>query len=238
MLDKLSAIKEVQQAVEAAMAVVEQYLLETEDPTSEAARALIDETLASYGCESPLGCIVASGRDSAEPHHHGVGVIQMNTSIVIDIYPRSLSSGFYADMTRTICKGEPSPELVNLYETVVLAQELAFQMIQPGVAAKDVHIAIADYFKNAGFNTGGQGKEFTFAYGFVHTLGHGIGQAVHESPSISPKSDALLQIGDIITIEPGLYYPNIGGVRMEDMVVVTENGFENLTKYKKQFVLV
>ena len=108
-------------------------------------------------------------------------------------------------------------------------------MIQPGVPCADIHNAVVHYFKKAGYETSGSGKEFSYAEGFVHSLGHGVGKEIHEAPHISGKSTEVLQEGDIITIEPGLYYKNVGGIRLEDLLYVTADGYENLTTFPKKF---
>ena len=122
-----------------------------------------------------------------------------------------------------------------MYDTVLAAQALAIEHVKPGVKCNDLHNTIANYLSSAGYKTGGQGKEFKYQHGFVHSLGHGIGQDIHQSPKISSTSEDVLQPDQVITIEPGLYYPDIGGVRIEDMVLVTDDGCEVLTKFPKQF---
>ena len=234
---QVHAIEESQRATEKAMAAVVAYVRSADKPTSEEAHAIIDTILAAYDCESPDGHIVAGGLQAAEPHERGSGMIQQGVAIVIDIFPRSKKTGYFADMTRTVCIGTPSPEIQKQYAAVLGAYEAAVAMIRPGVLCKDLHIAAQNHFEKLGYETRGKGKEFTFAEGFVHSLGHGVGKEVHEMPRISPKSDDVLQAGDVITIEPGLYYPGIGGVRIEDMMLVTKNGYRNLTQFGKKFVL-
>ncbi len=236
MVDKVTAIREVQTAVEFAMAAAENYIRTSVQPTSEETRAVIEEVLLQHQCESVEGVIVASGPASFEPHEVGSGVILLGQPVVIDIFPRSKETGYFADMTRTICIGEASADLIAMYEAVQEAQELAMAMVAPGVRGSDIHNAVWNYFMSRGYETSGKGTLFAYAEGFVHSLGHGVGQAIHESPRLSSKSDDVLQVGDVITIEPGLYYRHIGGVRLEDIVVVTEDGCRNLTTYKKRLL--
>ena len=223
-MEKVEAIKEVQKAVESAMHEVVSYLKSAESPTSERAHTIIDEVLEKYHCESPLGHIVAGGSQSVEPHNQGKGTLPKGEPIVIDIYPCSKQSGYCADMTRTVCIGSPSEEGAKMYDTLLEAQKLAFSMIKPGVKCADLHNEVDAFFKHEGYVTSGVGKEFKFKEGFVHSLGHGIGLNVHESPRIGIGSKDFLREGDVITIEPGLYYEGIGDIRIEDMVLVTEDG--------------
>jgi len=229
----IAAIRQTQRAVEAAAHAVIIYIKNTAEPTAEAAHALIDKILAEHNCESPEGHIVAAGTQSSEPHAVGSGTLEKDVPIIIDIYPRSKITGYFADMTRTICVGTPSSELQKMYDQVLLAQELAISMIKPGVRCLEIQQAVEDVFTKAGYITSGKGTEFAFAEGFVHGVGHGVGKNVHEEPRIGRNSKDILQEGDVITIEPGLYYKHIGGVRLEDMVLVTSSGGENLTHFAK-----
>ncbi len=235
--DQISAIREVQKATEAAMKEVISYLRSAEKPVSEKAHQIIDDTLRGFGCESPKGHIVAGGEQAAEPHEFGTGPLSANSTIVIDIFPRSKVTGYYADMSRTVCIGASSLELQKMYNAVLGAQELAVSMVRPGVRCARIHEAVEKFFKDKGYVTSGKGKEFKFAEGFVHGLGHGVGLNIHEAPFINKNSEEMLEAGDVITIEPGLYYNNIGGVRLEDLLVVTDTGHENLTDFEKRFVI-
>lgn len=234
---QLEAIISVQRAVEEAMEAVEEYLRMAENPTSEQAREIIEIILATNNCESSEGLIVAGGLASAEPHETGSGVLQAGQSVVIDIFPQSKDTGYFADMTRTVCIGTPSKELQKMYDTVLKAQTLAIAMVAPGVRGADIHQTVWEFFQQAGYKTHGKGSLFTYAEGFVHSLGHGVGKVIHDTPRLSAKSEDVLQVGDVITIEPGLYYHQIGGVRLEDLLVVTEVGYRNLTQYKKEFLI-
>ncbi len=234
-VDDILLVQEVQKAVESAMNEVVLYLKKTDNPSSEEAHEIIDSVLLKYDCESPAGHIVSGGRLSAEPHEIGSGLLPRNEPIVIDIYPRSKSSGYFADMSRTVCIGEPSPELKRMYSTVLEAQKLAISMVEPGIKCISIQQAVEDLFTSAGYETSGIGKEFPFAMGFVHGVGHGVGKNIHEIPRIGRKSEDVLEVGDLITIEPGLYYQNIGGIRIEDLLWVTTAGAQNLSHYPKEF---
>lgn len=235
--DKVSTIEESQRAVEQAAQAVISYIQSSAEPTSEGAQAVIDETLAQLDCESPEGHIVAGGTQSAEPHEVGTGSLKEGEPIVIDIYPRSKKTGFFADMTRTVCIGVPSTELEKMYHAVLAAQELAIEMVKPGVTGGEIQQAVEEFFVASGYLTSGKGKEFPYEEGFVHALGHGVGMDIHEAPRIGRNSQDILKEGDVITIEPGLYYKHIGGVRLEDMLLVTSSGTRNLTTFPKQLQL-
>ncbi len=233
--EAIACMEEAQRAAEAAMDAVISYLRESSEPTSEEAHKIIDEVLAGLDCESPEGHIVAGGLQAAEPHERGTGPLMKGEAIVVDIFPRSKKSSYFADMSRTICIGEPSAEIQKMYDAVLGAQEVAIQMLAPGVSCVSIQEAVEKYFADAGFATSGKGKEFAFAEGFVHGVGHGVGQKVHEEPRIGRKSTDTLMEGDVVTVEPGLYYPQIGGVRIEDMLLITKDGHRNLTNYSKAF---
>ena len=234
---EVTAIEEVQRAVEEAFDAVVAYLKENDQATSEDAHHIIDTVLARAGCTSPEGHIVAGGLASTAPHEKGSGVLKRGEQIVIDMYPKSNTSGYFADMSRTVCIGTPPSDIQKMYDTVLAAQELAFTMIRPGALCRDIQIAVEGFFIGAGYMTSGEGDEFKYAEGFVHSIGHGVGLEIHESPHFGRKSEDVLMEGDVITVEPGLYYKSLGGIRIEDMVLVTADGYRNLTNCSKTFVI-
>jgi Xaa-Pro aminopeptidase len=225
----IDAIKQSVRATEAAMLAVIEYLKQVKGPNSEDAKVVLDRVLMEHGCDSPEGRIVAAGLGTHEPHYMGDGDIGRGVPIVIDIYPRSKETGFYADMTRTVCLGEPSKELQAMYNAVLQAHTASVAILRPGVRCCDVHRASVNVFESLGHTTTGAGTLFTHAEGFVHSVGHGLGKNVHEEPRVGMISEDVLQTGDVITIEPGLYYKHIGGVRLEDLFVITKDGYEQLT---------
>lgn len=233
----IALIRKVVLAAEAAHEAAREYIRDTERPTADEAHQRIDDILSDYECESPQGHIVAPGLQAVEPHEHGHGVIQEGVSVVIDIFPQSKESGYFADMSRTLTKGTPSAELQKLYDTVLAAQELAIGMLEPGRPYAALHNAVVEYFTKEGYETRGKGKEFSYEEGFVHALGHGVGKKVHEVPIISPRSEEVIEVGDVITLEPGLYYKHLGAVRIEDMFLITKDGPEALTRFPKEFVV-
>lgn len=205
-------------------------LLDGEILTSERLRAIINTTLLSLGFV-PKNTIVAAGRQSCDPHERGTGPIPANEPIIIDIFPRSEKTRYYGDFTRTVLKGRPSPRLKEMYATVLEGQRRAIAEIREGASGKSIHQGVLDFFRSRGFPTG---KIRGRMQGFFHGTGHGVGLDIHEPPRIGPTPD-ILKKGHVVTVEPGLYYPDLGGVRLEDIVVVEEKGARNLMKYKKFF---
>ncbi|MDR3102718.1 MAG: Xaa-Pro peptidase family protein [Methanocalculaceae archaeon] len=238
--EEISLMREVQQRTEeAARAAVnlirrseidEHGCLVYEDTpvTSESVRNVIAAVLQPWNCEE-RDTIVSCGADTTMPHCLGAGTLYAHQPIVMDMFPRNLATGYFADMTRTVSKGAPSEEIVRIYDTVHAAKEMAVEMLGPGVLGADVHNAVAAFFTEQGYKTAG-------ASGFIHNLGHGIGLEIHEGPSLSPTGGAL-EPGNVVTIEPGLYYPGVGGIRLEDMGVITENGFDRFTNFEEQLVV-
>jgi Xaa-Pro aminopeptidase len=192
--------------------------------TSERLRTIIDQTCLEKGAMA-RNTIVAGGRQACDPHEVGYGPLRPNELIIIDVFPRMQKTGYHGDMTRTFLKGKATPEQRKLIRAVRGAQAAALAEIKAGAKADLVHGAVENYFEENGYKTGRKGKAFT---GFIHTTGHGLGLEVHEPPRISPAK-LKLKAGHVLTVEPGLYYPSIGGCRVEDVVRVTESGYEQLS---------
>lgn len=199
--------------------------------TAEELRGAIDGAIARGGGLG-RGTIAAPGVQGADPHSRGEGPIRANEPIVMDIFPRDQATGYYGDLTRTRVKGSASPVVRKAYETVLAAQEKALGSLKAGVAGEAIHQAAADYFKEAGFKTGKEESSGVY-YGFFHGLGHSVGLEIHESPSLSLRQKEPLRKGNVVTVEPGLYYPEWGGIRIEDTVAVAEGGIDNLTVAEK-----
>ena len=195
--------------------------------TAEDVRFAMHSHLLSCGC-SAEDTIVSCGEGSAIPHVTGTGPLHADEPIIIDLFPVDEVTGYYADMTRTVVKGEPSDEIRSMYDTLREAKQRAISLLKPKVAGADVYQAVVDYFADHGYESDTRG--------FVHNLGHGVGLQVHELPTVGPSGKALAR-GNVITIEPGLYYPGTGGVRLEDMGVVTARGFDNFTNFSEELVL-
>ncbi|MCF7853354.1 MAG: M24 family metallopeptidase [Candidatus Pacebacteria bacterium] len=193
--------------------------------TAEILRGEIDAEIARHG-GTASHTIAAPGPQSADPHQCGHGRMRAREPIVIDIFPRVDRSGYHGDLTRTVVKGDPSETVSRAFTAVHDAREKAIAAARPGVAAAHVHAVAAKELADHGFETD---THHVPPRGFIHATGHGLGLEVHEPPRASETSEAILEDGHVITIEPGLYYPEWGGVRLEDVIVIQEDGCENLT---------
>jgi len=199
--------------------------LENKILTSEFLRKEIENFLLFNEIESPEGIIVSSGKATAYPHELGSGPIETGVPIIIDIYPRSRVSRYFSDMTRTVCKGKPKNQKIHeIYNIVLEAQKAAYKKIKPGISTKKIHEAVVSTF-----------KKYKMEKYFIHNTGHGVGLALHEDPGIPDKT--ILKEGMIITNEPGLYIPDLGGVRIEDIILVTKTGYKTLTNAQKKFIV-
>jgi Xaa-Pro aminopeptidase len=197
--------------------------------TSERVRAEINATLVRHG-GMPSHTIVAGGLQAADPHEKGYGLLRAHTAIILDIFPRVEKSGYWGDMSRTICKGEAPVRVRDAWEAVYQAQQQAKTEIMDGASGKAIHDRVTQLLTDAGFPTGPTPDGLQG--GFFHGTGHGLGLEIHESPRISTR-DQTLKLGHVVTVEPGLYYPDWGGVRLEDVVVVEEEGCRTLTDFPK-----
>jgi len=195
--------------------------------TSEQVRFSMHSLLLEYGC-SAVDTIVSCGEDTAIPHMSGSGPLKSDEPIVIDLFPVDEKSGYYADMTRTVVKGEPSKDIREMYDALREAKKLGISRVKAGVSGAEIHQAVVDFFNERGYETDTRG--------FIHNLGHGVGLQVHELPTVGPAGKAL-ESGNVITIEPGLYYPGIGGVRLEDIGAVTARGFNNFTTFSEELIV-
>ncbi|HEU4366344.1 MAG TPA: Xaa-Pro peptidase family protein [Candidatus Krumholzibacteria bacterium] len=196
--------------------------------TAEALRRVLNAEVFARGC-IPAHTIVAAGPRGCDPHDVGGGPIRAGQPIIIDVFPRSEGTGYFADITRTVVKGSASDMVRDIYQTVLDGQRMALRMIRHGVRSRDIHAAILDLFEARGFPTGeAKGR----MQGFFHGTGHGLGLEIHEPPRIA-MNDTVLKAGMVVTVEPGLYYHPVGGVRIEDTVLVTRTGIRNLTRLPK-----
>lgn len=196
--------------------------------TSEIIKKIVNVTLMERDCVAQH-TIIACGIDGVDPHNQGSGPLRPNESIVMDIFPQSVASRYYADLSRTVVRGKASSKLKRMYAAVREGQEIAFRSIRHGADGSQIHAAIQRRFNELGFPTGQMNGRMQ---GFFHGTGHGVGLEIHEPPRISVGKD-LLKAGQVVTVEPGLYYEDAGGVRLEDMVVVTQTGCRNLTRIPK-----
>ncbi len=206
--------------------------LEGDCLTSERIKKLINVKLMERDCVAQH-TIVAGGEQACDPHNEGTGPLPAGRSIIFDVFPRSATTRYFADMSRTVIRGTASPELKRLYQTVKDAQEEAIDKIKDGADGMQIHQGICARFEKAGYKTGLVNGRMQ---GYFHGTGHGVGLDIHEAPRIS-RTGSLLQEGHVVTVEPGLYYPGLGAVRIEDMVLVTKDGCRNLTNFPKVFEL-
>ncbi|MDD5727842.1 MAG: Xaa-Pro peptidase family protein [Victivallales bacterium] len=194
--------------------------------TSEILRAEINIAMIRLGGFSDA-TIAACGAAAAEPHNVGSGPLTAGKTIILDIFPRIRKTGYWGDLTRTVVKGK-APEIVkNAYLAVREAREYAKTLIRPGAVPAEVHRAALKLLDDHGFRTG---RRNGHNFGFFHGLGHSLGLEIHEKPALSPVNNEPLQGGEVLTVEPGLYYPEWGGVRLEDVVAVTADGCRCLTE--------
>jgi Xaa-Pro aminopeptidase len=198
--------------------------------TSERVKREIEDVFADFGVEGS-DMIVSHGPQTAVGHDMGSGQIRANEPIVFDLFPRDKETGCYADMTRTYVIGEPSDELKEWYTLVKEALERSTAEVKPGTNGRALFEIACDIFQDAGYKTQ-LNKEpgEVLEDGFFHSLGHGVGLEVHELPYMGRIGHDLVP-GDVITIEPGLYRAGYGGLRLEDLVLVTEEGYEVITDY-------
>jgi Xaa-Pro aminopeptidase len=196
--------------------------------TAEMLREVINGTIFDLGCV-PKHTIVAPGKHGCDPHDVGSGPVRAHQPVIFDIFPRMEKTGYFGDMTRTVVKGKAPEEVQKMYRAVKAGQALGLRMIRHGAKTAPIHQAILDLFEKRGFKTGLIGGRMQ---GFFHGTGHGLGLDIHEPPRIA-LNDLVLEKGMVVTVEPGLYYHPIGGMRIEDTVLVTKTGIKNLTRFPK-----
>lgn len=195
--------------------------------TSELLRAEIDSAILRAG-GLPAHTIVAGGDQACDPHERGSGPLLADSLIILDIFPRDAASGYYGDMTRTVVRGRASEEQRRLWETVRKGQAMALKKMKPGVDGLALHNEIKQFFTDEGFPTEVRdGRQV----GFFHGTGHGLGLEIHEFPRFQKT---VFKKGQVLTVEPGLYYPGIGGVRLEDVAALTATGIRVLSRFEKR----
>ena len=195
--------------------------------TSEILRAEIDSAILRAG-GLPANTIVAGGDQACDPHERGFGPLKADSLIILDIFPRDAATGYFGDMTRTVVRGRASDEQRRLWETVREGQALALKKMKPGVDGLNLHTEVKQLFTDRGYPTEVRdGRQV----GFFHGTGHGLGLEIHEFPRFQKT---VFKPGQVLTVEPGLYYPGIGGARLEDVVVLTKNGTRMLSRFEKR----
>jgi Xaa-Pro aminopeptidase len=238
---ELAGIRRAQRGCEAALDAARELMRQAEpsngvlavdgEPlTCERLKLVVEAVFGEHGL-SAEEFVVAHGPQTAVGHDMGSGEIAPNEPIVFDLFPRDRESGCYSDMTRTYVVGTPEDELVRYRELCREALDRALEAIRPGVAGRELHRLVCEFFHEHGFPTqlSKQPGE-VLSDGFYHGLGHGVGLEVHEKPALGRGSDELVA-GDVVAVEPGLYRQGFGGCRLEDLVLVTESGAENLVDY-------
>jgi Xaa-Pro aminopeptidase len=196
--------------------------------TAEDLRAAVNTRILAEGAV-PAHTICAPGDQAVDPHEEGHGPIRAHTPVVMDIFPRSERTGYFGDLTRTVVRGRATERLKEVYALVNEGVRLGHRRVKDGVEGQDIHRAIQDLFVARGYRTGVKGGRMQ---GFFHGTGHGLGLQIHEPPSISIRPSTL-RAGHVVTVEPGLYYLGLGGVRIEDVALVTRTGSRNLTRVPK-----
>ncbi len=197
--------------------------------TAEDLRSAVNTRMMADGFV-PAHTICAPGDQAVDPHAGGHGPIRANQPVVMDIFPRSEATGYFGDLTRTVVRGRASFALHELYAIVHEGVRLGHRMLREGVEGMDVHQAIQQLFERQGHRTGVKDGRMQ---GFFHGTGHGLGLEIHEAPSIG-KRPCRMRAGHVVTVEPGLYYLGLGGVRIEDVALVTRTGSRCLTRVAKQ----
>jgi Xaa-Pro aminopeptidase len=201
--------------------------------TAEKLRGIIDTAILQVGGQANH-TIVAAGKQACDPHEQGHGLLKANVPIIIDIFPRSQKTGYFGDITRTVVRGRASEPIRKLYHTVARSQEIALEKIRANVPAREVHHVVQNFFESQEYKTSRRNGHWE---GFFHGTGHGLGLEIHETPRINSGSLEVLRSGHVVTVEPGLYYPSVGGVRIEDVVQINRKGCRNLSKFEKTFEL-
>ena len=209
-----------------------ELILNGELLTSERLRKFIEDRSYALGAVAE-DTIVSCGDDACDPHNIGYGTIYANQPIVIDFFPYSRDSGYFSDVTRTFLKGRPSNKQKKLYDAVKSAHDMAINMVCDSASSDSITSKVINFFKNIGFKTNTRSSNPS---GMFHSLGHGIGLDIHEHPKVGFRGD-ILKSGMTITIEPGLYYRGIGGVRIEDDLLVKTDGHELLTNMPYDFAI-
>jgi Xaa-Pro aminopeptidase len=198
--------------------------------TSAMVSSAIEVELLQHGCAAPEGTIVAGGAAAADPHVSDSGHLGAGEGVIVDIYPQHKATRYYGDITRTFVAGTPDPEWLRMYDAVKDAHGVALAALRAGANGRDVHLAVCRLLYEAGYGTLVEGFKREGVPAMIHGTGHGVGLEVHEAPRVSDVDVELLD-GDVVTIEPGLYSERYGGVRLEDTVVLTGDGYRNLTDY-------
>ncbi|HWA84769.1 MAG TPA: Xaa-Pro peptidase family protein [Opitutus sp.] len=202
--------------------------------TSERLRFEIEAAIMAEGGQPNGTTIVAGGDQACDPHERGHGPLRPDELIIVDIFPRVAKTGYFGDMTRTYLRGRATEAQRKLVATVRAAQLAAVEIIRAGIDGSAVHQRVVEVFTAAGYETKQTAKG---SVGFFHGTGHGLGLAIHEAPRIAATGSTKLKPGTVVTVEPGLYYPGLGGCRIEDVVQVTDRAPRLLSKHSYDWEL-
>jgi Xaa-Pro aminopeptidase len=192
--------------------------------TSEILRAEIDSAILRAG-GLPANTIVAGGEQACDPHERGSGPLRPHELIILDIFPRDARTGYYGDMTRTVLRGRADEARRRLWDAVRRGQRRAFKEMKPGAHGGPIHEGIKAYFSTCGYPTGQRDGRWA---GFFHGTGHGLGLEIHEEPRFARTE---FKPGQVITVEPGIYWPGVGGCRIEDVALITATGVRKLSRF-------
>jgi len=238
---EVAGLRRAQRACEAALDVGRAMLraadpggpvlvLDGEPLTCERIKVEIERVFSQHGVAGEE-FIVSHGSQTAVAHELGSGAIEPGEPVVFDLFPRDRETGIYSDMTRTYVVGEAPEEIRRYHELCLEALSLSAAAVKPGVNGRDLMRLVCDFFAGHGFPTPLTKRPGeVLDSGFFHGLGHGVGLDVHEKPALSRSGDDLVS-GDVITLEPGLYRAGFGGVRLEDVLLVTDDGAETVARY-------
>ena len=245
---ELAGIRRACRAVEAGMAVGLELLkrasrsngvltLDGEPLTCERIKLEVERAFGEHGAAAEE-FIVSHGAQTAVGHDGGSGPIASDDVVLFDLFPRDRESACYSDFTRTVALGSPSEELREYHRLAKEALDLAVAAVKPGVKGSDIHRQICDFFHEHGHKTQLHKQEGeVLVDGYFHATGHGVGLEVHEQPGVGRIESEPLVEGDVIALEPGLYRNGYGGVRLEDLILVTADGAEVLTSFTYDFEL-
>jgi Xaa-Pro aminopeptidase len=201
--------------------------------TSERLRAAVETACIEAGSVS-MSTIVAGGDQACDPHEQGSGPLRPDELIIVDVFPRVTATGYFGDMTRTFLRGRASESQRSLVAAVRAAQLAALRTVKAGVPGSAVHRKVEETFAARGFKTRRLARG---SVGFFHGTGHGVGLEIHEPPRMNATTHTPLKNGTVVTVEPGLYYPGLGGCRIEDVVQVTPGAPRMLSRFHYEWEL-